>query len=597
MIAELMLSLVVTAPWLALSWLVLNRVTGRGADAGGTRHGPVPHTWTVALQPTVLAPLAVLMAAVLVPGGARLELDFLLLGSVWLLDDGRRALLLATALIWFAAAWQRARGADCAPRNSKPKGRNTGRDALFLLTFAGNLLVLVSLDAPGFFLGFALMGLAIIPLIARPVGSTGHGLGPHRLAHRAAAVTLALTILGEGLLLSALVMAAAGAPDLMLASLAANMNGPALTFALLALGIKLGAPLLHLWLPLAYTSAPAPIAAVLSGALMSAGAFALLNLLPLGREGFAAWGQVMIGVGLFSTFYAVAVGLCQRLPGALLGYSSMSQMGLLMALLGWTLTQGSVAGIATATALVVTVYAIHHGLLKGALFLLVGRRGAPSHALTVTLVALLGLALAGLPLTSGWWAKELLKTTLADAPWAWLLSISGIATTLLMARLVLLIRHRALAFRPGHRVRVGARSAVAALLGAPVLMYLASGENTPGWPGLIATWPVWLGVVLAPLLLGGGKALRLPRIRPGDIPLVIVDRLSARRGTPIKPTPGERKLPTQPDTPAPLTGAVTSSAKASNEGFEAALRQWPHAGLALLVNTVVLILILVIAPL
>ena len=144
------------------------------------------------------------------------------------------------------------------------------------------------------------------------------------------------------------------------------MARPALALLILGFGLKIGLVPLHVWMPLAYTAAPIPAAAVLSGAAVKAGVIGLIRFLPL-RAALPGWGEALAALGLFSAFYGVAVGITQHNPKTVLAYSSVSQMGLIAAVLGMGLAAGD-----KASALAAAFYAAHHVLVKGALFLAVG---------------------------------------------------------------------------------------------------------------------------------------------------------------------------------------------------------------------------------
>ena len=105
---------------------------------------------------------------------------------------------------------------------------------------------------------------------------------------------------------------------------------------------------------------------MLSGAAVKAGVIGLIRFLPLNVP-TPEWGQVLAVTGLFSAFYGVAIGITQRNPKTVLAYSSVSQMGVIGTVLGMALAVGD--GDA---ALSVGLYAAHHTLVKGALFLGVG---------------------------------------------------------------------------------------------------------------------------------------------------------------------------------------------------------------------------------
>lgn len=507
------------APWLAIPW-----ARGRG--------GPV-----------LAAALPALAAAQLLPAGATLDLPWLLLGVSLGLDTGGRILLLTGTLVWLAAA---------AIARDTLSGPRAGRfRTFFLLAMGGNFLLLLAQDALSFYLGYAVMGLSAYGLVAHRAG-----------ARRAARVYLAWTLAGEVALFTALVLLAAGAGGFDFATLRSGAPGPvALALLLFAFGIKLAAPGLHHWMPLAYQAAPAAGAAVLAGAMINAGVVGLLRFLPLGEATLAGWGTTLVGIGLAAAFYGVTAGLLQRRPGVVLAYSSMSQMGVLTAALGLALAEPAAAAPLTAA---VTLYAAHHGLAKGGLFLglELRRRGVPW---TLPGLALLALALAGAPLTGGAAAKAVLKEALPP-DWSGLvlvLALGSVATTLLMARFLWLVRRPATARRPAPPL---AGSAWATLLGLVALFPLLAGN----WGiSLSAAGALSLGLALAALALWASAGRSLPqamRPPPGDLPEL------ALRALVRLPAPRLAR----PRLPAGLPGAPSSWFTRYDP--ETWLRRWPVSG-------------------
>ncbi|MEX2162829.1 MAG: proton-conducting transporter membrane subunit [Sulfuricaulis sp.] len=134
---------------------------------------------------------------------------------------------------------------------------------------------------------------------------------------------------------------------------------------LIGFGVKTGVLGLHVALPLAYGVTPAPGAAALASAMIKAGLLGWLRFLPLGFP-VPEWSAIFIALGLAAALYGVVIGLVQREPKVILAYSSISQMGLI--------TVGVGLGLAAPAAAVpalfaLTLYALHHALVKGALFL------------------------------------------------------------------------------------------------------------------------------------------------------------------------------------------------------------------------------------
>lgn len=171
----------------------------------------------------------------------------------------------------------------------------------------------------------------------------------------------------------------------------------------------------HIWLPRAM-SAPTPASAYLHSATMvKAGIYLMARLNPVLGE-TELWFWLLSSVGLITMVLGAYLGLKQNDLKALLAYSTISQLGVLMMLIG---QDTSIAF----KALVVGVLA--HALYKSALFLLAGtvdheagtrdlrllgglREKMP---LTAVLTVIAGLSMAGLPPLFGFLAKETLLAT------------------------------------------------------------------------------------------------------------------------------------------------------------------------------------------
>ena len=295
-----------------------------------------------------------------------------------------------------------------------------------------------------------------------------------------------------------------------------------LTLALLivGLGLKAGLVPLHMWMPLAHAAAPVPASAVLSGAVVKVGIIGLIRFLPL-SEALPDWGLVLTAVGFVTAFYAVAIGLTQRHPKAVLAYSSVSQMGVVAAVLGMGLAAGdATSGMAAA------FYASHHVLVKGALFLSVGviaASGAGRRAVVLVPAMLLCLGLGGLPFTGGAIAKYAVKDQLDVGVVGWLAAASAVGTTLLMLHFFKRLASYG-SEDPQARATVGLRwpwlAMAAAALVLPWLLHPMTGLG----PTVAAIAPKALWASLWPVALGAGLAFalrgwaeRLPEIPQGDI--------------------------------------------------------------------------------
>ena len=385
-----------------------------------------------------LAALPALVAVAVVPVGTAVSLPWLLLGSELGIDETGRVFLGFSSLLWLVAAVTIAGSRNAIAASGRFR-------VFFLFAMAGNLALIVAQDVVSFYFGFALMGLSAYGLIAQAAS---------RRARRAARSYLAWTIAGELLLFTAIISLAASSGGALTFDALQSIPRSPLTVLLLitGFGIKLALPLLHWWLPPAYAVTPVAAVAVFSGVMIKAGLLGLLRFLPPGEATPAGWGTLLVVIGAATIFFGVIAGLLQKRPRLLLGYSSISKMGVLMTGLGAALALPSAApGIVVA----LLVYATHHALTKTALFLGLGlvEHSGPRLSLLIGL-GFLALVLAGAPLTSGALAKSALSGSLSqEAPaLLTLLAASALATTLLMVRFMFLLwtrRRREIVPLPG----------------------------------------------------------------------------------------------------------------------------------------------------
>jgi hydrogenase-4 component F len=129
-------------------------------------------------------------------------------------------------------------------------------------------------------------------------------------------------------------------------------------------GTKMGLAPMHTWLPDAHGEAPAPVSALLSGALLPCAFLAILRIYQIclaGGEGPCAR-QIMMGIGLLSMAVAAVFMIRQRDFKRLLAYSSVEHMGILVIGI-------AIGGWATFAAL---LHVINNGLTKAGLFLSAG---------------------------------------------------------------------------------------------------------------------------------------------------------------------------------------------------------------------------------
>ena len=103
----------------------------------------------------------------------------------------------------------------------------------------------------------------------------------------------------------------------------------AFVLAVVGFGTKVGFVPTHTWLPDAHSEAPAPVSAMLSGALLAAAFYAILRFFQVavaaGERSFAE--HVLIVFGALSLVAASLFVLRQRNFKRLLAYSSIEHMG------------------------------------------------------------------------------------------------------------------------------------------------------------------------------------------------------------------------------------------------------------------------------
>ena len=182
----------------------------------------------------------------------------------------------------------------------------------------------------------------------------------------------------------------------------------------IGLGVKLAVFMFHVWLPYVHGSAPTPISALLSPAMIGIGAYGVFRLivefLPSTFAELSIWFHIW---GLVTMIYGGAMALMQDDIRRLLAYSSISQRGYLLFGIG----SMSTMGLAGAEMMYIT-----HGLGKGILFMMAGiiivkvgtrsisKLGGLAGKMPITAVcAVIGaLTIMGVPPTSGFMGEWIL---------------------------------------------------------------------------------------------------------------------------------------------------------------------------------------------
>jgi multicomponent Na+:H+ antiporter subunit A len=189
----------------------------------------------------------------------------------------------------------------------------------------------------------------------------------------------------------------------------------------------------HIWLPDAM-EAPTPVSAYLHSATMVKAGLYLVSRLSPAFAGHAEWFWLVTGFGLTTMVYASYRALKQTDLKALLAFSTISQLGLIMSLLGIGSASayyaGSPDGMLYAKATTAAIFhLINHAIFKGALFMVVGivdhetgtrdirKLGGLMALMPITFtISIIGaLSMAGMPPFSGFLSKEMFFTAVLQA--------------------------------------------------------------------------------------------------------------------------------------------------------------------------------------
>ena len=182
---------------------------------------------------------------------------------------------------------------------------------------------------------------------------------------------------------------------------------------------------LHIWLPNAYTLAPAPASALLSCLLTKTGVFGIMMITAKIFFHDAPWGNFMLILGMITMLMGAILALFSINLKRTLACSSMSQIGFMMVGIAMQGILGEHNALASSGTL---LHFINHSMLKLVLFLSAGVVFMNLHELdlnkikgfgrdklllkVVFLMALLGIG--GIPFWNGYVSKTLLHESIVE---------------------------------------------------------------------------------------------------------------------------------------------------------------------------------------
>jgi hydrogenase-4 component B len=203
--------------------------------------------------------------------------------------------------------------------------------------------------------------------------------------------------------------------------------------ALFGFGAKAGLLPLHIWLPEAHPAAPSPVSALMSGVMLKTAIYGLLRVMfDLLHAQLWWWGAIALALGLLTALFGVVFAAAQSDMKRLLAYSSIENIGIIVAGIGLAILfkandKPLLAGIALTAVL---YHSLNHAFFKSLLFLAtgsvlhatrersLGKLGGLIHRMPwVAWLALVGtLAIAGLPPLNGFVSEWLLLQAFLFTP-------------------------------------------------------------------------------------------------------------------------------------------------------------------------------------
>ncbi|MEM9271744.1 MAG: cation:proton antiporter [Cyanobacteria bacterium P01_F01_bin.143] len=224
----------------------------------------------------------------------------------------------------------------------------------------------------------------------------------------------------------------------------------------LALLVKGGIFISGLWLPLTHSESQSPVSAMLSGVVVKAAVFPLVRYALMIEEI-----ELMIRIfGVTTAILGVVGAIFEKDTKRTLAFSTISQLGFILA-------APEVGGF----------YALTHGLVKSALFLIAGNLPSRKfeelqyrpvdNSVWIALV-IASFSISGFPLLSGFGAKIL--TTKNLLPWQFIaMNLVTLGTTIIFAKFIFISHQKVPKEKKQERLQPGFWWAMTILLGGLVL--------------------------------------------------------------------------------------------------------------------------------
>ena len=186
-------------------------------------------------------------------------------------------------------------------------------------------------------------------------------------------------------------------------TLSTPLRSAVFLLAFVGFGAKAGILPLQLWLPEAHPAAPSHVSALLSAVIIKLGIYGMLRFLLgflIGTGTIPAWwGLIVLSVGAVTALVGILYSVVQDDLKRLLAYSSIENIGLILAGLGAALTFYAyhLIALAAIAAIAMLYHVLNHAVYKGLLFL---GAGSVNHATGTRKLAQLGGLIRLMPWTA-----------------------------------------------------------------------------------------------------------------------------------------------------------------------------------------------------
>jgi NADH-quinone oxidoreductase subunit N len=310
---------------------------------------------------------------------------------------------------------------------------------LLLLSAAGGVIMAQANDLIVLFLGLEVLSIAVYVLAA---------MHRRRVTSQEAGVKyLVLGAFSSAFFLYGIALVYGGTGTTNLVEILDQFSRSALTedglvlgglaLMLVGLGFKVAAVPFHFWTPDVYQGAPSPMVAWMASGVKVAGFAGLMRVFDLAFSAYAVdWQPMIYAVAVATMLVGAVLAIVQTDVKRMMAYSSISHAGYVLVGVQAATDQGVEAALfylATYVFLIAGTFGI---------ITLVGRRGDGHHSLDdyrglarsrpvlALVLALFLFAQAGVPFTSGFFAKFYVINAAVDAGSTWLAAVAMLSAVI-----------------------------------------------------------------------------------------------------------------------------------------------------------------------